>query len=140
MPAVKLLKSGALSEKTIHKTVMERVRADSYLRRFVLHFPNEGQREAHYGRLLQSYGMRRGVYDLFITMARHGFNGAWIELKTVEGRLSKEQKEFEEDMRQQNYFTAVTYGLDEALKMIDWYTSKKVSHQNHQSLAQEALK
>jgi hypothetical protein len=125
MGSPKLLKSGALSEKSIHKTVMARIRADSYLKRFVLHFPNEGKRDPNYGRLLQSYGMRKGVYDLFITIPMRGFGGAWIELKTVEGKLSKEQIEFGKDMEIQNYFTKVTYGLDEALEIIDWYVFKK---------------
>jgi hypothetical protein len=116
---------------------MERIRADTYLKRFVLHFPNEGKRDPKYGRLLQSYGMRKGVYDLLIVMPKWGFCGAWIELKTVEGILSKEQIEFGEDMKSQNYFTKVTYGLDEALQVIDWYVSKKeLNHPNHKNLGQ----
>lgn len=121
MRANKLLKSGELNEKAIHKTVMEYVRCHPYLKKLILHFPNEGKRDPGYGKLLQAYGMRKGVYDLLIATPRHGYGAAWIELKTVEGKLSPEQIEFGEDMKQQNYYVDVTYGLDKALEIIEWY-------------------
>jgi len=86
-----------------------------------MHFPNEGKRSARYGKLLKDMGMRPGVADLFITTARHGFIGAWIELKSINGKLSPVQKLFLEEMSQQNYFTATCWSIDEAIKTIAWY-------------------
>lgn len=116
-----LLKSGALSEDSIHKTVMQWVKSHPYLSKLTLHFPNEGQRHARFGKSLKDKGMRAGVSDLLIAMPNHGFGGGWVELKSESGSLSKEQKEFLIDMEQQNYFTAVTWSLDEALAILMWY-------------------
>lgn len=116
-----LLKSGELSEKVIHKTVIDWVMLNPLLKRVVIHIPNEGERKSYYGKLLQQYGMRAGVSDLFIGLARHGFHGAWIELKSKDGKLSKEQRAFIEDMRQQGYYADACYSIDEAINKIKWY-------------------
>lgn len=121
MSRLKLLKSGEISEETIHKTVMDWVRSHPILKGLVLHFPNEGRRSARYGKLLKDLGMRAGVSDLLITMQRHGYGGAWIELKSKNGFLSEHQKCFMEDMRQQNYFVSVCWSIEEAIKVISWY-------------------
>lgn len=118
---LKLLKSGDISEEAIHKTVMEWVRMHPILKGLVLHFPNEGSRSERFGRLLKVMGMRAGVSDLLIAMPRHGYGGAWIELKSLNGILSPHQKVFLEDMGQQNYFTAVCWSIDEAINTISWY-------------------
>jgi hypothetical protein len=116
------LKSGHISEATIHKTVMDWVRLHDILNGLVIHIPNEGRRSERYGRLLRDMGMRAGVSDLFICMAKHGFHGAWIELKSARGRISTEQALFQLDMANQGYFTMVCYSIDEAIKTISWYT------------------
>src|SRR5580698_8955954 len=119
------LKSGHISEETIHKTVMEWVRLHPRLKGLVLHFPNEGRRTRRYGKLLNDMGMRAGVSDLFIAMGRHGYHGAWIELKSAGGRVSDEQHRFLYDMRQQNYFTVVCWSIEEAINTISWYCEIK---------------
>ena len=115
---IKLLKSGDISEETIHKTVMEWVRLHPMLKGLVLHFPNEGRRTKRFGGLLKELGMRAGVVDLLIAMPRHGYGGAWLELKSANGILSPLQKQFLEDMSQQNYFTAVCWSINEAINTI----------------------
>lgn len=119
---MRLLKSGEISEESIHKTVMDWVRSHAQIKKLVIHIPNEGRRTKHFGAVLKDMGMRAGVSDLFIAMARHTFNGAWIELKSSNGKLSEEQALFQLDMANQNYFTMVCWGVDEAIKTIAWYT------------------
>lgn len=121
MSRVQLLKSGDISEETIHKTVMQWVRAHPIISPLVLHFPNEGRRTKRFGKLLQDMGMRAGVSDLFIAMQKHEFGGAWIELKSSRGYASQFQKDFLQDMSQQNYFTAICWSIDEAINTIKWY-------------------
>lgn len=121
MPRLILLKSGEISEESIHKTIMHRIKLDPFLKRFIIHIPNEGKRSPRYGKLLQDLGMRRGVFDLFVMLGRHGYYGAWIELKSKKGKLSEEQLIFQNDMQEQNYFTAVCYTIEEALETINWY-------------------
>jgi hypothetical protein len=115
------LKSGDATESSIQKALMEWVRLRPSIAPFVLHIPNEGKRTYNYGRLLKSMGMRPGVADLFIAIPRHGFGGAWIELKSAKGRLSFEQEDFLDDMSQQNFFTKVCWSLDEAIETVSWY-------------------
>lgn len=116
-----VLKSGEISEDSIHKAVMQWVGLKPSIERLILHIPNEGFRTKRYGKKLKDMGMKAGVSDLFIAMPSHGFHGAWIELKSKNGILSALQKEFLEDMRIQGYFTSVCYSIDEAINMIDWY-------------------
>ena len=101
---------------------MEWVRLQPQLRGLVLHIPNEGRRSERYGKLLKDMGMRAGVSDLFIAMARRNYNGAWIELKSANGKVSPEQASFQLDMDRQNYFTSVCWSIEDAIKTIGWYT------------------
>lgn len=121
MPKIRLLQSGEISESDIHRSVMAWVRAHASIAPFVIHVPNEGKRSLRYGFKLKELGMRAGVSDLFIALARHEYHGAWIELKSKKGILSLAQKQFQDDMRSQNYYTSVTYTLDEAISVLQWY-------------------
>jgi len=100
---------------------MQWVRVHPTLRGLILHFPNEGKRTTQYGKCLKDMGMRAGVSDLFIAMQRHGYGGAWIELKSKDGYLTREQKDFLSDMAVHGYFTAVCYSIEETLSIIDGY-------------------
>lgn len=110
-----------LNERAIHLTVMDWVNNHPEIRPYVIHIPNESVRTPKYGALLKKMGMRKGASDLFIAMPRHKFHGAWIELKTVKGKPTSMQKKFLADMKKQGYYTNITYGLDEAIKIMDWY-------------------
>ena len=125
MTRLKLLKSGDISEKDIQKTVISWVRAQPRIKNLVMHFANEGKRSTAYGKLLKDMGLRPGVSDLFIASMCHGYGGAWIELKSKHGVLSKEQREFLLDMEQQGYYTAVCHSIDETIKQIEWYLSSQ---------------
>lgn len=117
----KLLKSGDISENSIQKAVMQWVKLNPILRKVVIHIPNEGKRTRSYGKSLKDMGMRPGVSDLFIAMQCHGYGGAWIELKSKNGRLNVSQKKFIEDMIVQNYFTRICYSIGDAIETIAWY-------------------
>lgn len=125
---MRYLKNGDIAEVSIHTTVLEWASVDPLIkpyRKFILHYPNEGKRSARYGKMLKRMGMRKGVSDLFIAVSRHEYNGAWIELKSVKGVLSQEQKTFLEDMASQNYYTAVCWSIEEAIETISWYLETK---------------
>lgn len=121
MPKKGCLKSGEPSESSIQKSVMEWVNLHPVIKKFIIHIPNEGKRTARYGKSLKDMGMRAGVSDLFIAMMRHGYGGAWIELKSVNGVLSDYQKKFLNNMAEQNYFTKTCYSIEEAIEIIKWY-------------------
>lgn len=121
MRRIKVLKSGHISEDSIQKTVIEWVRTHPLLRNIVIHIPNEGKRSPVYGKRLKDMGMIAGVWDLLIASSKHGFIGAWIELKSANGKLTLAQKEFGANMSHQNYFTGICWSIDEAIEIIRWY-------------------
>lgn len=121
MPKKGCLKSGEPSESSIQKAVMEWVNLHPVIKKFIIHIPNEGKRTARYGKSLKDMGMRAGVSDLFVAMQRHGYIGAWIELKSHQGVLSFAQKQFLYDMESQNYFTMVCSSIESAIRTLKWY-------------------
>ncbi len=66
-------------------------------------------------------GYVKGFPDLQITEARKGYHGLFIELKTKNGRMTKHQKEWIDDLNKRGYYARCCYGLEEALDTIDFY-------------------
>lgn len=74
-------------------------------------------------------GMKKGFPDLFLPIAKKGFYGLFIELKRDEnkalkikkGILSKEQKQWIDDLNKQGYLAIVCYGFDNAKNAIENY-------------------
>lgn len=116
-----LLKNGEISEKTIQKQVIHYCRLVPKISKIVMHFANEGKRSARYGKELKDMGMRPGVSDLFVAKMSRGYGGAWIELKSKNGRLSPFQINFLDDMKNEGYYTAVCRSFDECIDIINWY-------------------
>ena len=70
---------------------------------------------------LKAEGMRPGVCDLFLPVARGKWHGMFLEMKTQIGKLSENQEEFIAGVEAQGYFTAVCYGADEAIEQLTFY-------------------
>lgn len=64
---------------------------------------------------------REGTSDIVILEPRKGFHGMCLEVKTVTGILSKEQKDFLHRMALKNYHAIEAYGLDECFELIREY-------------------
>lgn len=69
--------------------------------------------------------MIRGWSDIQLPIARHGYNGLFIELKTEEGRLTKEQKTFLSDLTGEGYYAGCCKGLDAAIRSVENYVKGK---------------
>ena len=109
------------SENSIQKAVIQWVNLQPRIKKFIIHIPNEGKRTKQYGKSLKDMGMRPGVSDLFIAMPRHNYYGAWIELKSKNGKLNTKQKNFMIDMMSQNYLTETCNSIEETIEFIKWY-------------------
>ena len=84
--------------------------------------PNGGSRNQIEAHNLKLQGVKAGVPDLFLPVARKGKHGLYIEMKRQKGgRLSEYQKEWLEKLSAQGYETAVCHGLDEAIKTVEEY-------------------
>jgi len=75
---------------------------------------------------MKAEGMRNGIPDLFLPVARHGFHGLFVEMKRTDGGvISPEQKEFMEFAAAQGYLDKICYGCDEATEALEWYLRKE---------------
>ena len=84
--------------------------------------PNGGSRNQIEAAKLKRTGVKAGVPDLFLPVARKGYHGLYIEMKRKEGgRLSEFQKEWLAKLSEQGYAIAVCHGLDEAIKVVEEY-------------------
>ena len=79
-------------------------------------------------------GMKKGYPDIFLPVARCGYHGLFIELKIdknsdmniSKGRLTKEQKEWMQDLNNQGYLAKVSYGYDATIELIENYLKGEI--------------
>lgn len=90
--------------------------------RLMYHIPNGGLRNKPTAVRLTAEGVRRGVPDICLPVARQGFHGLYIELKRRKGgKTSPEQDEWIELLNKQGNKAVICRGFDEARQMIEWY-------------------
>ena len=85
------------------------------------HIPNGGKRSKSEAARFKAMGVKRGVSDIFLPVARGGFHGLYIELKAKDGKVDAAQKEWIEAVRQQGYCGAVCFGGGLAADLIQKY-------------------
>jgi VRR-NUC domain. len=87
----------------------------------LLHIPNGGSRHPAEAANLKRQGVKAGVPDLLLPVARKGYHGLWIEMKRIGGRISPNQQYWLRNLGEQGYKCEVCYGYDEAVKVIKEY-------------------
>lgn len=86
------------------------------------HIPNEGKRSHKTGARMKAEGLKSGVPDICLPVARGGHHGLYIELKRVKNsRVTVAQMEWIEALTRQGYVAAVCRGADEAIELITRY-------------------
>lgn len=83
--------------------------------------PNGGHRNKVVAARLKGEGVKRGVPDICLPVARGGFHGLYVELKAVGGQLSSEQKAWITALRAQGYCAEVCVGWHAARAVIEDY-------------------
>lgn len=90
----------------------------------VMHIPNEGKRSRWAGYQLKRQGLRPGVPDLFVPVARGGYHGLFVEMKRRDGgRLTEAQREWIDLLGREGYRAVVCHGADEAIREIGAYVA-----------------
>lgn len=90
--------------------------------KMLYHIPNEGKRSARTGARMKAEGLRSGVPDICLPVAKGGHHGLYIELKRRKNaRVTQEQLDWVERLSQQGYVAAVCRGCDEAISLITRY-------------------
>ena len=87
------------------------------------HVPNGGVRHIATAKRLKRMGTKKGVADNFIfdpPLEFPEYVGTVIELKRKQGgKVSAEQERWLEGLRRRGWYTAVCYGVDDAIAMIN---------------------
>lgn len=106
-----------------HQPIGEKGRIGDYLH----HSPNGGKRSPFEAKKFKQMGTKAGFPDLFLCIARGGYHGLFVELKTAKGKVSPLQQTWLDRLNKQGYKAVVCYGYDEARGVIlDYVCSSKL--------------
>lgn len=98
--------------------------------RLMFHIPNGERRDKVTGARLKKAGVKRGVPDICLPIARRyvgdDWHGLYIEMKTKCGRQSKEQREWEQLLFEQGYLVVVVRSWWEAARLIVYYLGERL--------------
>ena len=90
--------------------------------KLLFHIPNEGKRTKATGGKMVAEGLKSGVPDLFLPVARGCFHGLFIEMKRVKGgRVSLSQHDWITELVRQGYRCVICRGWEEAKDEIERY-------------------
>ena len=90
------------------------------------HIPNGGYRSKPEAVRFKRIGVKPGVPDLFLPVARCGYHGLFIEMKRKKGgRVTEEQSAWIEALTAQKYCAVVCYGAEDACDKILEYLENK---------------
>ena len=83
--------------------------------------PNGGRRDKVTAARLKAEGVRAGVPDIWLPVARGGYHGLVIELKTEAGRPTPEQKAWLAALEAQGWQALVCRGATATVRAIENY-------------------
>lgn len=93
----------------------------AFLKIPIFAIPNGGSRDRREAANLKMQGVKAGVPDLFIPVARGKYHGLFIEMKYGKNKTTALQDEWLELLNKNGYCAAVCHGFDKAKTVIDWY-------------------
>lgn len=85
------------------------------------HIPNGGKRDARTAIALKRQGVKAGVPDLHLPVARGGYFGLYIELKVGKNKTTDLQKQWLKALTEQGYLAVVCYGYEAAAEQLISY-------------------
>lgn len=86
------------------------------------HIPNEGKRKRSTGARLKRMGLRKGVPDVCLPVARCGCHALYIEMKRLkDGRPTKDQLDWIELLTTQGNMAVICKGWEVAAELIEKY-------------------
>ena len=89
------------------------------------HIPNGGSRNKIEALNLKRQGVKSGVPDLCLPVARGTYHGLYIEMKFGKNTPTDNQVKWLKTLKNQGYATALAYSCDEAIDVLTNYLSLK---------------
>jgi len=80
--------------------------------------PNAAKRSFSVACYMKREGLKSGVPDLFLPVARNGYHGLFIEMKSKLGKLTEQQCAWLFALQKQGYLAIVCRSANEALRNI----------------------
>lgn len=87
----------------------------------LFHIPNGGYRNKSEAINLKRQGVKAGVPDLFLPVARNKYHGLFIELKAQENKATQKQNDWIAHLRTQSYAAEVCHGWRSAVECLCRY-------------------
>lgn len=87
--------------------------------------PNGGHRNKIVASKLKAEGVKAGVPDYFLPVSSPGYLGLAIELKTLTGYPSREQKQWISDLRAAGWKAEVCRGWEQAWQVVREYVEAR---------------
>ena len=87
------------------------------------HIKNETTEGARQVAVDRAMGVRKGVPDLCLPVAKGQYHSLYIELKTESGRLSEDQRWWGECLTAQGNFWECCHGWESAVSVLERYLS-----------------
>ncbi|MGN1478855.1 MAG: VRR-NUC domain-containing protein [Acutalibacteraceae bacterium] len=87
----------------------------------LFHVPNGGYRDSKEGANLKLQGVKAGVPDILLLVARGEYHGMAIEMKAGKNRPTKDQLRWLANLTNEGYYVTVCYSMEEAAEKIIKY-------------------
>lgn len=91
----------------------------------IFHIPNGGIRSKTEAGRMKAAGVKAGVPDLFLPVAKGPYHGLFIEMKVGDNKPTDKQKEWITRLRRNGYAAEVCYGWRKAWETLRAYYSLK---------------
>lgn len=83
--------------------------------------PNGGQRHKAVATKMKAEGVKAGVPDIFLPVARNSWNGLFIEMKFGKNKLTKNQEKWKRSLIYQGFTFKTCWGWLEAANTLEAY-------------------
>lgn len=93
----------------------------SYPKHLIFAIPNGGQRNTIVASKMKTEGVLAGVPDLCIPVARDGFHGLYVELKTGKNKLTQNQQHIIQKLQNEGYKCEICYSFDDFVFLVNNY-------------------
>ena len=94
----------------------------------MFHVPNGGSRNRIEAAKLKRQGVRAGVPDICLPVARGGFHGLFVELKYGRNKATDRQMAWLDALRSQGYLAVECVGWDTAREVITKYLKGEIKN------------
>jgi hypothetical protein len=87
--------------------------------------PNGGKRDVRIAMKLKAEGVKPGVLDTCLPVARDGFTGLWIEFKAGRNKLTERQEDWRNFLETEGHKVCICYSWQEAAQACVRYLGLK---------------